>query len=255
MFAGAERDGDSSTKTGFDYLGARYYSSLFGGRFTSPDPLTVTDDRLLEPYRLNRYQYARNNPLSFIDPRGLDDFYYDQSGQLLEDKTNKHGWLWNHVIGDTHTLIADDGKSYSLESALHKLPNGERYSILSASETDSVMSAFLRLPGNERGLDEGGLTPLNMVWEQSQHGAAWDFKSKPEAQNRLFSLGDGTLYQGEYLGNVLWGRIMASRLILPTTAIAGAALKQVLDRRTSWCIDDCRDTRAILRGYRYSLGP
>jgi RHS repeat-associated protein len=54
-----------------DYLNARYLAPAID-RFTSPDPLPITPQRLVEPYRLNRYAYAANNPLSFIDPTGLD---------------------------------------------------------------------------------------------------------------------------------------------------------------------------------------
>ncbi|MGH9874727.1 MAG: RHS repeat-associated core domain-containing protein [Pyrinomonadaceae bacterium] len=58
-------------ETGLDYFGARYYAST-QGRFTSADPLYLEMKRLPDPQRLNLYQYARNNPLKFLDPNGLD---------------------------------------------------------------------------------------------------------------------------------------------------------------------------------------
>jgi RHS repeat-associated protein len=61
---GKERD----TESGLDYMDARYYGSAMG-RFMSPDPL---GGRPEDPQTLNRYAYARNNPLSFSDPTGLD---------------------------------------------------------------------------------------------------------------------------------------------------------------------------------------
>jgi RHS repeat-associated protein len=67
QFTGKERDAE----TGLDYFGARYLSSA-QGRFTSPDKLNVTDDRLLVPSSLNKYAYAANNPLRFKDPDGRD---------------------------------------------------------------------------------------------------------------------------------------------------------------------------------------
>ena len=67
LFAGKERDAES----GFDYFGARYYQNQ-AGRFTSPDPITVNALRLVNPQRWNRYIYAVNNSLKFIDPDGLD---------------------------------------------------------------------------------------------------------------------------------------------------------------------------------------
>lgn len=64
-FTGYERDAE----TGLDYAQARYYGST-QGRFTSADPLhasAVTN----RPQTWNRYSYALNNPLRFVDPNGL----------------------------------------------------------------------------------------------------------------------------------------------------------------------------------------
>jgi len=66
-FAGKERDGE----TGWDYFGARYYSSK-PGRFTTTDPVYTWKENLLDPQRWNRYAYARNNPLKFVDPDGRE---------------------------------------------------------------------------------------------------------------------------------------------------------------------------------------
>jgi RHS repeat-associated protein len=66
-FTQKERDAE----TGLDYFFARYYSSN-QGRFTSVDPIDITDARLDDPQRLNLYVYARNNPLIFTDPDGRD---------------------------------------------------------------------------------------------------------------------------------------------------------------------------------------
>jgi RHS repeat-associated protein len=68
-FGGKERD----VETGSDYLGARYYASRTG-RFTTVDPVVNVPAGLTDPQRWNRYAYARNNPLVFIDPDGRD-FY------------------------------------------------------------------------------------------------------------------------------------------------------------------------------------
>ncbi len=76
-FTGKERDAES----GLDYFGARYYGSTMG-RFMSPDPIKLTDERLLNPANtLNLYSYAANNPLKFVDPDGQDvTYFYDQGG-------------------------------------------------------------------------------------------------------------------------------------------------------------------------------
>ena len=63
--SGKERDAE----TGLDYFKARYYSGA-EGRFTSPDPLGITKQKLRDPQQWNMYSYVRNNPLRFIDPTG-----------------------------------------------------------------------------------------------------------------------------------------------------------------------------------------
>jgi len=53
--------------TGLTYLNARYYDPELG-RFLSPDPLmNPGDPRTLDPYR-----YADNNPVVYLDARGLN---------------------------------------------------------------------------------------------------------------------------------------------------------------------------------------
>ncbi|MGH9872553.1 MAG: RHS repeat-associated core domain-containing protein [Pyrinomonadaceae bacterium] len=64
-FTQKERD----IETGLDYFGARYYASA-QGRFTSVDQGAP---ELLEPQTWNRYQYARNNPLYYVDADGNKD--------------------------------------------------------------------------------------------------------------------------------------------------------------------------------------
>jgi RHS repeat-associated protein len=67
-FTGKERD----SETGLDYFGARYYGSNMG-RWSSPDILNLTEDRIFNPTNtLNKYAYAANNPLRFGDPDGRD---------------------------------------------------------------------------------------------------------------------------------------------------------------------------------------
>ncbi len=57
-------------ETGLYYYGARYYDPSLG-RFITPDP---TIQHPYDPQDLNRYTYARNNPVNLIDPDGYGWF-------------------------------------------------------------------------------------------------------------------------------------------------------------------------------------
>jgi RHS repeat-associated protein len=64
QFTSYERDAES----GLDQAVFRYDSTRVG-RFTSPDPLAGS---IGDPQSLNRYTYVANNPVSLVDPLGLD---------------------------------------------------------------------------------------------------------------------------------------------------------------------------------------
>ena len=53
-------------ETGFYYYGARYYDPRLA-RFISPDTMVPSP---FSPQLLNRYSYAANNPLTYVDPTG-----------------------------------------------------------------------------------------------------------------------------------------------------------------------------------------
>jgi RHS repeat-associated protein len=96
-FTSKERDAE----TEIDYFLARYYSSV-QGRFTSPDEFTGGPDdlyyfvedaadnptfyaELTNPQSLNKYQYAYNNPLRYVDPDGhrADDLLNQEQKQQV----------------------------------------------------------------------------------------------------------------------------------------------------------------------------
>lgn len=81
-FTNKERD----QETALDYFGARYHRSLTA-RFTTVDPVQVTAS-LVDPQRWNRYSYARNNPLRYVDHQGLyvfDPSVTDKDKQKFRD--------------------------------------------------------------------------------------------------------------------------------------------------------------------------
>ncbi len=73
-FTGKERDAE----TAFDYFDARYYRNVWG-RFTAADPVITIKSTSRDPQLWNRYSYARQNPLRFLDPTGLTVIAADES--------------------------------------------------------------------------------------------------------------------------------------------------------------------------------
>ncbi|WP_144391807.1 SpvB/TcaC N-terminal domain-containing protein [Pleionea sediminis] len=65
-FTGKETDVES----GLGYFEQRYLQQT-QGQFLTPDPLFMTESRLLDPQQLNPYAYGRGNPVKFVDPSGL----------------------------------------------------------------------------------------------------------------------------------------------------------------------------------------
>jgi RHS repeat-associated protein len=78
-------------ETGLMYYGARYYDPELG-RFIQPDNL-IQDQ--FDPQSLNRYAYARNNPLRYIDPSG--HLWYDSLASWAA------GWI-NPVKGGVNSV-------------------------------------------------------------------------------------------------------------------------------------------------------
>jgi RHS repeat-associated protein len=56
---------------GLDYANNRYYSNAYG-RFMTPDPYTASGGPA-DPQSWNRYSYTRGDPVSRLDPAGLQD--------------------------------------------------------------------------------------------------------------------------------------------------------------------------------------
>ncbi len=120
QYTGHERDsfnvGSSpGTVTLPDYLHARYYDSA-RGRFLSVDTNVDIQKNLLEPSRWNRYSYATNNPLKFVDPNGRDKTIYILQSFAFDSTT----YLW----GDVERLATNgyevDPHRFSSESTYYE---------------------------------------------------------------------------------------------------------------------------------------
>jgi len=78
-FTGHERDASGSG--GLDYMHARFFGAAFG-RFLTTDPVLGSPD---EPQTWNRFAYARNNPVTRIDPKGTADKCAENNEQCAKE--------------------------------------------------------------------------------------------------------------------------------------------------------------------------
>jgi RHS repeat-associated protein len=76
-FTGKELDAE----TALHYFGARYYRNV-AGRFTSSDP-SLAGVQLGDPQSWNRYAYAKNNPLRYVDRNGKWPTYVHE--RIIDD--------------------------------------------------------------------------------------------------------------------------------------------------------------------------
>ncbi len=113
---GVRQEGDS----GLYHMRARYYDSRTI-QFLSRDPLWPD---LEDPKSLNPYQYAGQNPLSLIDPSGLEHLYLTSSG-----KTITQDYLSNYASpeGSLIAILQQDGsiiwgKAYKRQDTVSVIP-------------------------------------------------------------------------------------------------------------------------------------
>jgi RHS repeat-associated protein len=122
QFTGKERDAE----TGLDYFGARYYSGA-QGRFTTPDeftggPFEVGGSRpsqpgplpyadIMNPQSLNKYVYALNNPLRYIDPDGHEVVLAGSAQDQEEEKKRILANVRKNERALFTTVTGKDGKT------------------------------------------------------------------------------------------------------------------------------------------------
>jgi RHS repeat-associated protein len=154
-FTQKERDNE----TGLDYFEARYFSST-QGRFTSVDPFNIALETqqaaelnpekakalfnayLSQPQQWNRYAYAINNPLLYVDPDG-------EAIQLSNDKDERERQLQalREMVGSDAAgyLYANPGEDGNWYVGIYgQNPNGDTRSFEQVNEVAGELNAIVR---------------------------------------------------------------------------------------------------------------
>jgi RHS repeat-associated protein len=84
--------GSAGTGT-YDFLFRKYDPAA--GRWLSPDPSGWGAVDQTTPQSLNRYAYVQNNPMSMIDPEGLDCFYITGTGVSASGSDSAQSCAYN----------------------------------------------------------------------------------------------------------------------------------------------------------------
>jgi RHS repeat-associated protein len=158
-FTGKELDDE----TGLHYFGARYYSARLG-RFISVDPVGGKNE---DPQSWNRYAYARNNPLRFVDPDGRltviipgtfsRDAKWAQPGAPFNQAVSRtfgeeaRVLPWSH--GNTEAARAEAAAELRKLAAEHKFAEGERLNIVAHSRGGNVALHAMEKGGLGRPVD------------------------------------------------------------------------------------------------------
>jgi RHS repeat-associated protein len=139
FFTGKERD----TESGNDYFGKRYYASSMG-RWMSPDRINVTEDRMMNPANtLNKYAYAADNPLKYVDPDGQDITIYYEAGNPYPGHTML--LAYNQETGDsaTRSFGPDHSRANTFETAVGiPVPGTDRFGFEDIKSPDDLRKNF-----------------------------------------------------------------------------------------------------------------
>lgn len=155
-FAGQELD----VETSLGYFHNRYYDMQVA-RFLSIDPLLLRQPYifLADPQQLNSYSYARNNPISFIDPLGLSTATVNpipNGGWRLGDNMGQ----FNGVVAYYNGIASESETHSCVEYAKRYM--SQIYGINSIGTVGDPKNMWNIVGGINNNLDAAG-SPYNFV--------------------------------------------------------------------------------------------
>jgi RHS repeat-associated protein len=138
-------DHDYSSDT--DHAQFRQYSST-PGRWMSPDPYSGSY-HMRNPQSFNRYTYALNNPVSYVDPKGLyfdvggcDD--YDDDGNCYSDSDSDGA---GSTTANTVIVYDQNGNEYTIDPDGSITPVDGTSISVNSGDSDSVGLMGVSGPG------------------------------------------------------------------------------------------------------------
>lgn len=159
QFAGHERDDLGSNSAGhLDYMHARYYSAT-AGRFLAMDPAASYDPT--SPQTWNRYSYALNNPMAYVDPDGRVVLGLLKKGVKVAIKGGDVAATFAGAIEDAATVINPDAPLSSRLMAAASLAS-EIVSPVSVRDTKAGVDATAKIFDGSGG--------IKTLWKAPQRG-------------------------------------------------------------------------------------
>lgn len=170
--------------TGLNYMKARYQSGIVG-RFISPDPV-LTD---ANGGNFNRYWYANNNPMRFVDPDGrIVETAWDAISIVYDVGKIGVGYITNNPV-----MVSEGAIDLGVDTVSLLVPGmpagGSKIARMGAKQADEVLSAR-KLPFN----DADRVTEVNKTLDRIESGGPF-----PHAKDgTVFKNKEGKLPKGDY---------------------------------------------------------
>ncbi len=218
-FTGKERDEENR----YDYFGARYYDARVG-RWGQTDPL---QDK--EPSK-TPYHYTSNNPISFVDPFGLTDYYY-KDGEETDRQPGEYAWMYSfgfktdifdrYYVQDPSGNVEYNGNMYfqgaTKESVLPIEQQQIQWSKIYADwETTGFASNVNSALELYQAVKDEYISVLDYALKQSGEKGQLDrkhhlinYEDSYSAQSYLY-IYKGFAFNWRQAGNIVWGASMKS---------------------------------------------
>ncbi len=215
QFTGYERD----TETDLDFAQARMYSNKLG-RFTTVDPIAMTEDRPLNPQTINLYIYSANRPLFFIDPSGEKVIPSDPDSQKKWDDYKK--WVEDGYLAGkkgfaelraTIKTLEESNVVYNL-SVTSTTPLGDSVSgsVDIASNGASININVVLSGGTNQDFSQNSIFAHELEHARQFNDGEWGFVLEPDKEGDV-TVG-GTKYKARKIGYDIGDEVKAFRAMI-----------------------------------------